>query len=274
MDVGLNYMDSGYEFRTKLPETELESKKKEMLAAVGETLVTYAGISIEKSKGRDVDVVPEGEECLCISTSVYSERWTKDHLRRTAEKIRYLSGAEVTVALNRPGVCVNGNMLYDDFCEETKPPTYLFFDIDGVLNKESMWKTNYSLDNQMIDNLGCLCFKLNAELILMSSWRTGFRYSFSDENAEPIRMLENRLWDKHCKKILGKTDILKGRKREAEIERYRMLHDETLNYVVLDDDPGEYGEINERMYFTNPKKGLTKDDVEQMSKRYDGIIWR
>ncbi len=30
-------------------------------------------------------------------------------------------------------------------------PMYLFFDIDGVLNKESMWKMNYSLDKGMVN---------------------------------------------------------------------------------------------------------------------------
>ena len=271
MDVGLNYMEyEGYVFRTVVPKGDIERKKKEIQAAVGEILVRSVGVKIEKSKGREVDVVPEGEECLWISTGGFAERWTREHIQKAADKIRYLSGGEVKVELNRVGIKIDGN--YEDILDEKRSPMYLFFDIDGVLNKESMWKTNYSLDDEMIENLGLLCFWLNAELVLMSSWRTGFKYSLSDENLEPIQRIENILFDKYGKRIIGKTDILKGRKRDDEIERYRMLHDETLEYAVLDDDPGEYGVIKERMYFTDPKKGLTIEDVEKMRKKYGGIL--
>ena len=144
---------------------------------------------------------------------------------------------------------------------------YLFFDIDGVLNKESMWRINYSLDREMVNRFCDLCHKLRALPILMSSWRTGFIGVLLDENSEPIRRLESLMLENDLK-ISGKTDVLKGRMRETEIERYRILHDEKREYLILDDDPGEYGVIDANTYFTDSKIGLSDTDVKKILKMY------
>ncbi len=142
---------------------------------------------------------------------------------------------------------------------------YLFFDIDGVLNKESMWKTNFSLDKNLVEVFCGLCRKLNAVPIITSSWRTGFVSTNSDENVDHIKRLEKMLLENDVR-ICGKTEILRGRKRDREIERYRILHDEQAGYIIIDDDPAEYETVTDRMYFTDSKTGLTEKDVRAICK--------
>lgn len=58
---------------------------------------------------------------------------------------------------------------------------YVFFDIDGVLNKRSQWKQFYSLDAGCVD---CFCgflHRTGGVPIIMSSWRTGFLRSGSEK---------------------------------------------------------------------------------------------
>ena len=268
MDVGLNYMYSGMVYRTKKPENDADKIKNEILAMMEETLVRPCWFESEISEGRDIDPVPVGEEYMKFSTSGYAERWTKDILIRVGERIRYLTGAEVIIEKCRPSVVVNGRTLYEDFLDEDKEPMYVFFDIDGVLNKESMWVNNYSLDEDMVRRFCTLCQILKAYPVIMSSWRSGFDYALSKGNSEPIRRLEEMMIQ-HGYKILGKTENLRGRKRESEIGRYRSLHNEKFEYLILDDDPGEYDRIDEKTFFTDSKRGFTDDDVKSIMDMYN-----
>ena len=130
MDVGLNYMYTGYVFRTGLPKDDLETKKNEIKAAVEEILVRSVSIEEEISRGSDIDPVPAGEKSLKIETYGVSERWTLDVLRKAAEKIKYISGAKVLVEECRPYIEINGKKFYEDFMDEGRPPIYIFFDIE------------------------------------------------------------------------------------------------------------------------------------------------
>lgn len=141
---------------------------------------------------------------------------------------------------------------------------YIFLDIDGVLNKSSQWKRMYSLDKECIESFCQFALKTKGEIIITSSWRSGFVGTMSEDNTPQIKRLEELLGE-HGVTIKDKTPILKGRKRDAEIERYLYLNSasgECANYIIIDDDRNEYGNVSVRNYFTDAVCGFTKRDVK------------
>ena len=141
----------------------------------------------------------------------------------------------------------------------------IFFDIDGVLNKKSQWTKMYSLDAGCIAHFASLVNKTKAKIVISSSWRTGFKAAHDSENSGPIRDLEKEL-DRFGISIYDKTPILRGRKRDIEIERW-LYFNPTEKYLILDDDESEYGTITEKNYFVDCKTGITERDVKLCSRR-------
>ncbi len=145
---------------------------------------------------------------------------------------------------------------------------YIFLDIDGVLNKKSQWKRMYSLDMECIENFCQFALETKGDIILTSSWRSGFVGTMSEENTSQIKELE-KLLNEYGVTIKDKTPILKGRKRDAEIERYLYLNSppgKCVNYIIIDDDRHEYGEVSVRNYFTDATCGFTKKDGKRCLK--------
>ena len=134
---------------------------------------------------------------------------------------------------------------------------YVFFDIDGVLNKRSQWKQFYSLDASCV---ACFCAFLRQTggiPIIMSSWRTGFLRSGSEKNSEPIRRLEKML-SGYGVRIAEKTG--KNSSRDREILDFIAEH-ENGRYIVIDDDPDEYKTVLPHTFFTDAKEGFTKKSI-------------
>lgn len=140
----------------------------------------------------------------------------------------------------------------------------VFFDIDGVLNHEDMWKKNYTLDKACVERFCHIVRKLNARPVIISSWRNGFISSGNDNNADYIRNLENML-SAYDVKIYAKTETLKGRFRDDEIIRYLTLYGEE-SYIILDDDKNEYRKILPNTYITDSRAGLTQRDGKKIIK--------
>ena len=141
---------------------------------------------------------------------------------------------------------------------------YIFFDIDGVLNKTSQWRTMYSLDKDLVANFCNLVKKDGLMPIMTSSWRGGFVKSGSKDNIPQIKTLEE-MFSAYGVRIAGKTPIFKGKSRDLEIERYLFYHPSS-KYVILDDDRSEYESIDEHNYFVSSERGLEKGDVKQIQK--------
>lgn len=141
---------------------------------------------------------------------------------------------------------------------------YIFLDIDGVLNKSSQWKKMYSLDKECIESFCQFVLKAKGEIILTSSWRSGFVGTMSEKNTPQIKNLE-KLLGEYGVTIKDKTPVLKGRKRDDEIERYLYFNSdagEYVNYIIIDDDKNEFGNVGGRNYFTDAACGFTKKDVK------------
>ena len=102
----------------------------------------------------------------------------------------------------------------------------IFLDIDGVLNQ---CQTGCYIDKLCLKVLIDICKKLNANIVLSSSWRVGF--SLFGECSKEIQNLIDLL-EPHGIKIVGRTP--RRANREIEIKEYLRTHDVT-NYLIIDD---------------------------------------
>ena len=142
----------------------------------------------------------------------------------------------------------------------------IFLDVDGVLNSVSnlikvYGKTHkmqsgysYPFDYDCLENLRDLVFETNARIVISSSWRKslkGMKKLF-----EILKIYE---LDKF---VIGSTPIL-GLRRGEEIKEYLYsLSDETINFIILDDD-NDMGELSQFLVQTNNMIGLTHENVEE-----------
>ncbi len=146
---------------------------------------------------------------------------------------------------------------------------YVFFDIDGVLNKKSDWKNKYSID---ID-----CVKVFSEivkyyksrysevrLVICSTWRLGWANNMN--NSAPIDKLKE-LFESMNLKIYDKTSISQ-KSRQEEIEYY-IKRNNVKKYIILDDDKSLFPcPDNVNLYCPNYLTGLTKQDLKNIKKEY------
>lgn len=138
---------------------------------------------------------------------------------------------------------------------------YVFFDIDGVLNKKSDWKNKYSID---ID-----CVKVFSEivkyyksrysevrLVICSTWRLGWANNMN--NSAPIDKLKE-LFESMNLKIYDKTSISqKSRQEEIDVKKYIILDDDKSLFTCPD---------NVNLYCPNYLTGLTKQDLKNIKMK-------
>lgn len=128
---------------------------------------------------------------------------------------------------------------------------FVFLDIDGVLNKESMWNKPFSLSDNCIDNFGKKYH--NSRVILISSWKAGFICSHDKNNTPQIKELEQKL-DKYNIRIIGKVNDEKY--RDLSINKFVQEHG-IINYIIIDDDISEYSSNNiDNLLLVDAKKGF------------------
>ncbi len=142
---------------------------------------------------------------------------------------------------------------------------YIYFDADGVLNTSADWKIgNGRLNKEAVKNFCQLVKKHDLTPIITSSWRTGFLGTGNPENSPQIKALEGEL-GKYGVLIKDKTPITRNHSRDEEIQYYQSRHPSD-GYIIIDDDESEYKVITDRNYFTDCGKGLTKEDIKNISK--------
>lgn len=149
---------------------------------------------------------------------------------------------------------------------------YLFFDIDGVLNRKSQWKRPFSLANDCLDAFADLVHQSEYLPIMCSTWRRGLEMPdnviqeaiIHPENTPGVNDLINRLAERNVK-IYGKTPDLIGRSRDKEIDRF-IYFNPTDNYFILDDDLTLYFNID-NIYRINCELGLTKTVTNRILRR-------
>lgn len=144
---------------------------------------------------------------------------------------------------------------------------YVFFDVDGVLNKESDWKNKFYVDTSCVKVFGELCRNLEkiygeVRPVLISTWRAGISKSGTD--AVQIGKLEETLAGEGIK-IYGATPVTdKG--RQAEVEYY-IRRNSVGKYIVIDDDLSlfcEPGKLN--IFVPDYRTGLVQGDIKKIMK--------
>ena len=158
---------------------------------------------------------------------------------------------------------------------------YLFLDVDGVLNKESDWKTPFSLDRSCVKALADFAAKTKWEcrIVLISTWRAGVGRSASGyqrESTEPYPSGNSRQYDRLCRVLeeyglsIYDTTPISDKGRQAEVEFYIRRH-QVEDYIVIDDDLSMYDEPG-RLVFYAPdyRTGFTREDVKKALKQ----LWK
>lgn len=146
---------------------------------------------------------------------------------------------------------------------------YVFFDVDGVLNKESDWVKKYSLDYICVKEFS----KLNSILkkqynyvryVIISTWRTGLNRG--DEQLGSNQIL-------NLKKVLSNEGIaiydstpLSDKGRQAEIEFY-IKRNNVKEYIVIDDDLSLFDRPQKlKILVPDYKTGFTEKDLKKALK--------
>ena len=136
---------------------------------------------------------------------------------------------------------------------------FVFLDIDGVLNSSKDWKKLYSLNDECLLHFANFMKRIpRGQIILTSSWKTGFLSTRAAENSPQIQLLEQKLAE-YGLTIKDKCPTLKGRTRDKEIERYLYFHPEP--YCIVDDDKNEFTKVLPHTYFVDAKTGFSKKDI-------------
>lgn len=131
----------------------------------------------------------------------------------------------------------------------------LFFDIDGVLNRESDWKRPFTLNPGCVeafcDMVRQLANKEEVQLVSVSTWRRG---TSDDIVAEAFA--------RYGLAVSGKTPV-SDKGRQAEVEYYLRRHPNN-RYLIIDDDLSlyaDYGRLN--IYTPDYRTGFTKKDIKK-----------
>lgn len=120
----------------------------------------------------------------------------------------------------------------------------IFLDIDGVLNDRQTFQSRYehhqstgewllAIDETMVGRLANIVRKTSAEIVLSSSWRTGFSYDTCEPLGEQAQGLVDIL-NKYGLSIYSRTG--RGKDRTDEIEEWLRNHKDINSFVILDDD--------------------------------------
>lgn len=140
----------------------------------------------------------------------------------------------------------------------------VFLDIDGVLNRVGRGKGG-DIVSSCVKVLAEIVKSLKADIVLTTSWRTGF--SRSVDKCEPvIRNLVYEL-DKYGVTIRSRTP--KGSTRTDEINAYLNYTGEK-RYIILDDDASLFTDKS-HLYLVNPSTGLTDKDIKKVINFSKGI---
>ncbi len=154
----------------------------------------------------------------------------------------------------------------------------IFLDIDGVLNS-NFWNDTHQRelsDGTLIDMdkvvlLGELVKKTNAKVVLHSGWKFWF-----NNNLRPVRIESQKLVDMLQTQDIEIYDVTPDYTTEEiretkkfslvkakEIWGWLDMHQETENWIVIDDLDLHDEHIFKRQIKTDQTIGLTKQDIER-----------
>ena len=125
----------------------------------------------------------------------------------------------------------------------------VFLDIDGVLNSKryDLEKTpeQGNIDETRLALLKRLADQTGASLVLISSWRK--HWDQNEALCDDVGRELNDTFRRHGLSIMDKTPDVDPRDRPAEVRRWLDEHrGEVAQYVILDDIPWGWGELEDR----------------------------
>ena len=161
--------------------------------------------------------------------------------------------------------------------KKTKRFLTIFLDVDGVLNKEGDWRSQFSLNEECVNAFVSLWNDLSKiyipSLVIVSTWRAG---KGKEQNTDSYNYLENTLRS-HGIKILGLTPV-SNKGRQNEIDYYRRWN-HVMDYIIIDDDISLYEHPEDVLIFCpDYKTGLTMKDIKVIKRMIvkhpqNGSMW-
>lgn len=140
---------------------------------------------------------------------------------------------------------------------------FVFLDVDGVLNKKKEWVIPYTLNKDCLDNFASCFSKINARIILTTSWRKGFVSPGNPKNTPQISKLERELVLRGLR-VSGTTSHSESDRSKA-VREILERHPDT--YLIIDDDISEFSDRGmPGLYLVNNKTGFTKSDMKAIQK--------
>lgn len=143
---------------------------------------------------------------------------------------------------------------------------YIFLDVDGVLNTQEDWsKKIYSINQGCVEVFAALLKEVDSpKVVLSSTWRCGIARDGS--TAVHVQDLLTALSSAGITQM-DRTAVAPDGVRSKEIDYYLRRHPEDT-YLILDDDSTlfEMGAKTKGLYLTNPKTGLTLEDVKKLKR--------
>lgn len=137
----------------------------------------------------------------------------------------------------------------------------VFLDVDGVLNCNTTRVFTKSgaffVEDRFVENLKTILEATNAKVVLSSDWRYDREPPYDSDFLELKGKLQEYEID-----FYGFTPIYWGRDRGFEIDVYLKNHPEVKKFVILDDRCDMFPHKH-RLVRTDPKTGLTIEDVEE-----------
>lgn len=166
------------------------------------------------------------------------------------------------------------------------PKNLIFLDIDGVCNSfnhgsylTAETEDDYGLNETIINRIIWFCNETKSKIVISSNWRR-----FKDDGCWRYSGLKCRNPLPKLKQLLGNlifdTLTLERHicKADATIIWFKDNLDFSGNFVIFDDDEIENFQdtrrfnINKHFVLTNPKDGLTKENLNQAKEILDGTI--
>ncbi len=141
----------------------------------------------------------------------------------------------------------------------------VFLDFDGVLNSEKFIR-ECGYYGVIIDTTRLLLVKkiidaTNAKIVLSTSWRE--HWDKDTDKCDDIGKNINDIFAQCGLNIFEKTAFL-DRSREKEIEQWLKNHNDTENFVVLDDRFLDSAVLRNHFVKTNNyRDGIDEDNVKQ-----------
>lgn len=152
----------------------------------------------------------------------------------------------------------------------------IFLDVDNVLNCDTTTTVTSDgwcfVDDYLVERLKHLVDATGAKIVLSSTWRDGWFRHDETLNEPCFNELRAKLRDFGIE-IWDALDLpLRSRRAFVIRKWFECYKGEPIeSYVILDDLP-EMGEFSDHLICTDPRIGLTDDNVRAAIKILNGIL--